>query len=121
MASFVLPFEGPVVDLLEKLRELRSKHPEIGDVDGLGLALRMEMCHPDSIAPWRELADRMFQIGLEGNLQIGGKTMGLILDIGERGNREVFRRQRQHALGCWTWAVNRAEPVNIQQIGRAHV
>src|SRR5450432_223282 len=67
---------------LAKLRELRKKHPEIGDVDGLGLALRMEMCHPDGIAPWRELADRMFQIGLAGNLQIRGTTMGLVLDIG---------------------------------------
>jgi 4-aminobutyrate aminotransferase/(S)-3-amino-2-methylpropionate transaminase len=67
---------------LAKLRELRKKHPEIGDVDGLGLALRMEMCHPDGIAPWRELADRMFQIGLAGNLQIRGTSMGLVLDIG---------------------------------------
>jgi|GEM_PF-2433002 4-aminobutyrate aminotransferase-like enzyme len=57
------------------------QHPEIGDVDGLGLALRMEMCHPDGIAPWRELADRMFQIGLAGDLQIRGTTMGLVLDI----------------------------------------
>jgi len=67
---------------LAKLRELCKKHPEIGDVDGLGLALRVEMCRPDGIAPWRELADRMFQIGLAGNLQIRGATMGLVLDIG---------------------------------------
>ena len=67
---------------LAKLRKLRKVHPEIGDIDGLGLALRMEMCHPDGIAPWRELADRMFQIGLAGDLQIRGTKMGLVLDIG---------------------------------------
>ena len=67
---------------LDKLKELRKNHAEIGDVDGLGLALRMEMCRPDGIEPWRELADRMFQIGLAGDLRIGGVTMGLVLDIG---------------------------------------
>ena len=67
---------------LEKIRELQKKHLEIGDVDGLGLALRMEMCRRDGTTPWRELADRMFQIGLAGDLQIEGTSMGLILDIG---------------------------------------
>jgi 4-aminobutyrate aminotransferase/(S)-3-amino-2-methylpropionate transaminase len=68
--------------LLDKLTELQKDHPEIGDVDGLGLALRMEMCRPDGVAPWRDLADRMFQIGLDGDLEIGGVKMGLVLDIG---------------------------------------
>jgi 4-aminobutyrate aminotransferase/(S)-3-amino-2-methylpropionate transaminase len=67
---------------LDRLKELQKKHGEIGDVDGLGLALRMEMCQPDGLTPWRELADRMFQVGLEGDLQIDGATLGLILDIG---------------------------------------
>lgn len=67
---------------LDKLKELQKNHAEIGDVDGLGLALRIEMCRPDGIEPWRELADRMFQIGLAGDLRIGGVTMGLVLDIG---------------------------------------
>ena len=67
---------------LEKLRELRAKHREIGEVDGLGLALRMEMCEADGFTPSRRLADRMFQLGLEGDLVIGSRTMGLVLDIG---------------------------------------
>ncbi len=67
---------------LERLRQLQRKHPEIGDVDGLGLAMRMEMCEKDGVTPNRALADRMFQIGLEGNLEADGKSMGLVLDIG---------------------------------------
>ena len=67
---------------LEQLQSLQKKHPEIGDVDGLGLALRMEMCQKDGFTPSRELADAMFQKGLSGDLQARGKKMGLILDIG---------------------------------------
>ncbi len=67
---------------LGKLAGLKRKHAEIGEVDGLGLALRMEMCEADSFTPSRGLADRMFQIGLEGNLDVGSRRMGLILDIG---------------------------------------
>ena len=67
---------------IELLRDLQKKHPEVGDVDGLGLALRMEMCEADGHTPNRALADRMFQCGLEGNLNVGGKKWGLILDIG---------------------------------------
>ncbi len=68
---------------IKLLKDLQSKHPEIGDVDGMGLALRMEMCQgSDSYTPNRELADKMFQRGLEGNLKINGKKMGLVLDIG---------------------------------------
>jgi 4-aminobutyrate aminotransferase/(S)-3-amino-2-methylpropionate transaminase len=67
---------------LERLRDLAKKHAEIGDVDGLGLALRMEMCERDGFTPNRALADRMFQRGLEGGLSVGGRTLGLVLDIG---------------------------------------
>lgn len=67
---------------LKLLKDLQSKHPEIGDVDGLGLALRMEICEADGYTPSRALADAMFQRGLEGDLVVNGKKMGLILDIG---------------------------------------
>lgn len=67
---------------LELIKDLQRKHPEIGDVDGRGLALRMEMCEADGYTPNRRLADKMFQIGLEGNLVLNGEKMGLILDIG---------------------------------------
>jgi 4-aminobutyrate aminotransferase/(S)-3-amino-2-methylpropionate transaminase len=68
--------------MLEGLRKLQRKHPEIGDVDGLGLALRMEMCEADGRTPSRRLADRMFQLGLDGGLQVGDEEIGLVLDIG---------------------------------------
>ena len=68
---------------LGKLRAIQARHAEVGDVAGLGLALRMEMCEADGFTPSRRLADRMFQIGLDGNLPIGPRNrMGLVLDIG---------------------------------------
>jgi 4-aminobutyrate aminotransferase/(S)-3-amino-2-methylpropionate transaminase len=67
---------------LDLLNDLAAKHPEVGDVDGLGLALRMEMCERDGFTPNRALADRMFQRGLEGNLNVRGRRLGLVLDIG---------------------------------------
>lgn len=67
---------------LDKLRQIRARHGEVGDVDGLGLALRMEMCEADGFTPSRRLADRMFQIGLDGDLRVASRTMGLVLDIG---------------------------------------
>ena len=51
-------------------------------MDGLGLALRIEMCEADGRTPNRRLADRMFQLGLDGDLVVGSKTIGLVLDIG---------------------------------------
>lgn len=69
--------------LLAGLHELKSRHPGvIGHVDGLGLALRIEVCKEDGITPDRELADRIFAEGLEGNLEVGGRRLGLVLDVG---------------------------------------
>jgi 4-aminobutyrate aminotransferase-like enzyme len=67
---------------LEGLRELQKRHPEIGDVDGLGLALRAEICTEDGYTPNKALLDRMVDIGLAGDLVHEGKRMGLVLDVG---------------------------------------
>jgi len=67
---------------LKRLRELQGKYPYIGQVDGLGLALRIEMCQKDGFTPNRELTDKIMNIGLAGNLTSGGKKRGLVLDIG---------------------------------------
>ena len=54
----------------------------MGDVSGLGLALRIELCEKDGFTASRELADRMFNEGLKGDLLVGDKKYGLVLDIG---------------------------------------
>ena len=64
------------------LEDLKRKHPEVGDVDGIGLALRMEMCQSDGYTPNRALADAMFQKGLDGSMEVNGRKVGTILDIG---------------------------------------
>jgi 4-aminobutyrate aminotransferase-like enzyme len=67
---------------LDGLKDLQRRHPEIGDVDGLGLALRAEICTEDGFTPNRKLLDRMVDIGLAGDLQHNGRKMGLVLDVG---------------------------------------
>ena len=78
---------GPIITakgayFLDRLKGLQRKHTEMGDVGGLGLAMRIEICGKDGKTPSRELADRMFQLGLEGNLRNGEEKIGLVLDIG---------------------------------------
>ncbi|HVB84028.1 MAG TPA: aminotransferase class III-fold pyridoxal phosphate-dependent enzyme [Rhodanobacteraceae bacterium] len=67
---------------LAGLKDLQQRHPEIGDVDGLGLALRAEICEADGFTPNKKLVDRMVDIGLAGDLDHNGRKIGLVLDIG---------------------------------------
>ncbi|MCE5233682.1 MAG: aminotransferase class III-fold pyridoxal phosphate-dependent enzyme [Mizugakiibacter sp.] len=67
---------------LAGLKDLQQRHPEIGDVDGLGLALRAEICAADGFTPNKKLVDRMVDIGLAGELEHRGQRIGLVLDIG---------------------------------------
>ena len=67
---------------LEGLKELQKRWPQIGDVDGLGLALRAELCEADGFTPNKALLDRMVAEGLKGDLDVGGRKMGLILNVG---------------------------------------
>ncbi len=79
-------FEGRVMKrgayFLSRLKALAKKYPQMGDVDGLGLALRVEMCQRDGFTPNRALTDAMMNIGLSGTLTAGGRSKGLILDVG---------------------------------------
>jgi 4-aminobutyrate aminotransferase-like enzyme len=68
---------------LAQLKDLQRRHPKvIGDTDGMGLALRLEICREDGHTPDRELTSAMFAEGLKGDLAGAGKPMGLVLDIG---------------------------------------
>jgi len=68
---------------LAQLKQLQKKFPEvIGDTDGMGLALRVEICQKDGYTPDRALTDRMFAEGMKGDLDAHGRRMGLVLDVG---------------------------------------
>jgi 4-aminobutyrate aminotransferase-like enzyme len=68
---------------LKGLEDLKRRHKIIGDVDGLGLALRAEICEPhDSFTPSKAIVDKMVDEALLGDLEHKGKKMGLVLDIG---------------------------------------
>ena len=68
--------------LISRLKALRKEYPQVGEVDGLGLAIRVEICEKDGFTPNRALTDAMMNIGLSGRLSAGGKRRGLVLDVG---------------------------------------
>jgi 4-aminobutyrate aminotransferase/(S)-3-amino-2-methylpropionate transaminase len=68
---------------LAQIKDLQRRYPKvIGHTDGMGMALRIEICGADGFQPDRELTDRMFAEGLRGDLIARGKRIGLILDVG---------------------------------------
>ena len=67
---------------MSRLHRLSKKYPQVGHVEGLGLAIGIEMCQKDGYTPNRELTDAIMNIGLSGKLSAGGKKRGLILDVG---------------------------------------
>lgn len=67
---------------ISQLKDLKKRYPQIGDVDGLGLALRVEICQKDGYTPDKALTDLIEEIGLSGKLTSGGKNRGLVLDVG---------------------------------------
>ncbi len=67
---------------LEGLQKLKQKYKNIGDVDGLGLALRIEICENDGFTPSKALTDKILEEGLKGDIEYKGKKYGLVLDVG---------------------------------------
>jgi len=68
---------------LAQIRDLQRRYPKvIGHTDGLGMALRIEICGEDGYQPDRALTDRIFSEGMKGDLVARGKRMGLVLDVG---------------------------------------
>jgi len=68
--------------LLEGLKDIQKRHSEIGDVDGLGLAVRIEICQADGFTPNRELTDRIKENALNKSVDTDMGRLRLVLDIG---------------------------------------
>ena len=68
--------------LLEQLRDLKRRYKIVGDVDGMGMALRIEICGDDSFTPDKKMVDRMVDEAMKADLEVDGKRYGLVLDIG---------------------------------------
>lgn len=68
---------------LECLKTLKKNHKIVGDVDGLAMALRIEICEPhDSFTPSKRLVDLMCDEAMKADLMVDGRKYGLVLDIG---------------------------------------
>ncbi len=67
---------------LSQLKDLKKRWRMVGDVDGIGLAMRIEMCQDDGFAPNQKLANAIFEEGLKGDIPARGKKYGLVLDVG---------------------------------------
>ncbi len=67
---------------LEGLKNLQKQFKQIGDVDGLGLALRAEICTSDGFTPDKATLDKVVDEGMKGDLVVNGKKLGLVLDVG---------------------------------------
>lgn len=68
---------------LAGLKELQRRYPKvIGNVDGLGLALRLELCEADGITPNPKLANALNQAGFKGGIEYNGRKYGIVLDVG---------------------------------------
>ena len=68
---------------LTGLYELKKRHKIIGDVDGLGLALRAEICKAeDSFTPDKAMMDWLEAEAMKGDLTVGERKYGLVLDVG---------------------------------------
>ena len=78
--------------LLEGLQDLKRRHKIVGDVDGLGLALRMEICEPhDSFTPSKAIVDRMVDESLKGDLEVDGAQ------VRPRARHRRLLQERRHA------------------------
>lgn len=67
---------------LDGLKQLQRRYPIIGDVDGLGLALRVEICKEDGYTPDKATMDWLCDEGMKGDLRVGTRMYGLVLDVG---------------------------------------
>ncbi len=67
---------------MEGLKALKAKYKNIGDVGGIGFALRIEITEKDGFTPNKKLCDAIQEEGLKGDLIYNGKKCGLVLNNG---------------------------------------
>lgn len=67
---------------LARLQDLQKRWKMIGNVDGIGLALHIEMCNDDGFTPNQRLTNKIFEEGLKGDIAARGREYGLVLDVG---------------------------------------
>lgn len=67
---------------LDGLNTLKAKYKVIGNVDGLGFALRIEVCESDGFTPNKKLCDAIIEEGLKGDLSHKGQRCGIVLNNG---------------------------------------
>ncbi len=67
---------------LSGLKYLKEEFKTIGNIDGLGLALRIECTEKDGFTPNKKLCDFIIEEGLKGDLVYQGKKCGLVLNNG---------------------------------------
>ncbi len=69
--------------LLGILRALKDEFSGfIGDVDGIGMALRIEFCEKDGFTPNRTAVEAILREAMKGDIDVGGEKFGLVLDVG---------------------------------------
>lgn len=67
---------------LDGLKHLEAKYKKVGNVDGLGLALRIECTEEDGFTPSKKLCDDIIDEGLKGDLTYKGQKCGIVLNNG---------------------------------------
>jgi 4-aminobutyrate aminotransferase/(S)-3-amino-2-methylpropionate transaminase len=68
--------------LLDGLKEMQRRHPQMGDVDGIGLAVRVEICGDDGFTPDRDLTDAIKERALDDDVETALGPLRLLLDVG---------------------------------------
>lgn len=88
--------------LLNGLEDLKRRYKVVGDVDGLGLALRMEICEPhDSFTPSKAIVDRMVDEALKADIEVEGRKYGVVLDIGGYYKNVITLAPSLHITKGW--------------------
>ena len=67
---------------MDGLTILKNKYSNIGDVGGIGFALRIEITEKDGFTPNKKLCDAIQEEGLKGDLTYKNQKCGLVLNNG---------------------------------------